>query len=235
MVCCTGLVTSPSCFWSNFIKGWGTFAKILYSSKIGEVAFTICGWFSPNLSKLPDLDETMSRQVLKIALIKLVAVIELGPFLGALGPILTQNLALSQIWLAIRAWRPHSHISCQILLKNKELSQKFENHPKLVKMPGRASFSVILLKSPNLMKQCLWGFSSRRIQIRHENWDGTIFSTLSPIFTQLSFLPNWTNSIKWPKKRPRLWKHTIFFVTCDFYCSVRIHSFECVVWKKLAD
>ncbi len=47
-----GSVTSPSCFWSNFIKGWGTFAKILYSSKIDEIAFSISGWFSPNLSKL---------------------------------------------------------------------------------------------------------------------------------------------------------------------------------------
>ncbi len=27
----------------------------LYSSKIGEIAFTIRGWYSPNLSKLPDL------------------------------------------------------------------------------------------------------------------------------------------------------------------------------------
>ncbi len=34
MVCCTGSVTSPLCFRSNFIKGWGTFAKIFYSSKI---------------------------------------------------------------------------------------------------------------------------------------------------------------------------------------------------------
>ncbi len=97
-----GSVTSPSCFWSNFIKQWGTFAKILYSSKMGEIAFTISGWFSPNLSKLPNLDETTSRQVFKIALIEPVAVIELGPFLGALSPILTQNLALAQVWLAIR-------------------------------------------------------------------------------------------------------------------------------------
>ncbi len=56
---------------------------------MGETAFTISGWFSPNLSKLPDLDETMSSQVFKIAL-------ELGPFFGALGPILRQNLALSK-------------------------------------------------------------------------------------------------------------------------------------------
>ncbi len=49
--------------------------------------------FSPNLSKLPDLDETTARQVFMIAVIKHVAVIELGPFLNAVGPILTQNLA----------------------------------------------------------------------------------------------------------------------------------------------
>ncbi len=84
------------------------------------------------------------------------------------------------------------------------------------KMQRRASFSVILLKSLSLMKRRLWGFSSRRIRIRHDNWDGTIFSTLSPIFAQLSFLPNLTNSIKCPKNRPPLWKHSIFFVTCDF-------------------
>ncbi len=38
-----------------------------------------------------DLDEMMSRQVFKIALIKPVAVIELKPFLGALGPVLIKN------------------------------------------------------------------------------------------------------------------------------------------------
>ncbi len=38
-----------------------TFAKILYLSKMGEIALTISkGVFSPNLSKLPDLDETMA-------------------------------------------------------------------------------------------------------------------------------------------------------------------------------
>ncbi len=41
MVCCTGSVTSTSYFSSNFIKGWGTFANILYTSKIGEIALTI--------------------------------------------------------------------------------------------------------------------------------------------------------------------------------------------------
>ncbi len=43
MVCCTGSVTKSSCFWSNFIKGWRTFAKILYLSKMGEITFTISG------------------------------------------------------------------------------------------------------------------------------------------------------------------------------------------------
>ncbi len=89
------------------LRNKGNFAKILYLSKIGETAFTISGRFSHNLSKLPDLDETMFRHVFKIALIEPIAVIELGPFLGTLGPILTQNLALSQVWLAIGAWRPH--------------------------------------------------------------------------------------------------------------------------------
>ncbi len=98
-----GSVTSPSCFWSNFIKERGTFAKMLHLSKMSETAFTISGWFSPNSPKLPDLDETTSRQVYKIALIEPVAVIELGPLLGALGPIPTQILALSQVWLAIQA------------------------------------------------------------------------------------------------------------------------------------
>ncbi len=60
---------------------------------MGETAFTISGWFSP--IKVPNLDETMSRQVFKIALIETTTVIELRPFLGALGPILAQNLALS--------------------------------------------------------------------------------------------------------------------------------------------
>ncbi len=106
MICCMGSVTSLSRFWSNYVKGWVTFAKILYSSKMGEIAFTISGWFSPNLSKLPDLDKTTFRQVFKIALIEPVAVIESGPVLGAPGPILTQNLALPQLWLAIWAWRP---------------------------------------------------------------------------------------------------------------------------------
>ncbi len=59
--------------------------------------------FSCNLSKLPDLDKMTARQVFKIAVIETVAVIELGPFLGALGPIFTQNLAQSQVWLA-KAW-----------------------------------------------------------------------------------------------------------------------------------
>ncbi len=81
MVCCTGSVTSPLHFWSNFIKGWGSFANILYSSKMGETAFTNSGWFSPNLSKLPDLDKTTSRQVFKIAFVEPVTVIEVGPFL----------------------------------------------------------------------------------------------------------------------------------------------------------
>ncbi len=107
MVYCTSSVTLPLCFWSNFIEGWGTFAKILYLSKMGETAFTISEWFSRNLSKLPNLDETTSRQVFKIALIEPIAVIKLGPFFGALGPILTQNLALSQVWLAIWVWWPH--------------------------------------------------------------------------------------------------------------------------------
>ncbi len=105
MICSTGSVTSSSCFWLNFIEGWDTFAKILYSSKMGETAFTISEWFSPDLSKLRDLDETTSRQVFKIALIKPVVVIELGPCLES--PILTQNLVLSQVWLAIWLWRPH--------------------------------------------------------------------------------------------------------------------------------
>ncbi len=78
----------------------GTFAKILYLSKIGETAVTISGWFSANLSKLPHLDKTTPKQGFKIALIEPVAVIELGSFLGALDPILTKNLALSQVWLA---------------------------------------------------------------------------------------------------------------------------------------
>ncbi len=89
--------------------------------------------------------------------------------------------------------------------------QKFKNCPKWVNMPGRASFFVILLKSLSLMKRHLWGFSSRQIRIRHDNWNGTIFSAPSPISAQLSFLPNRMNSIKWPKKCPRLWNHTIFY------------------------
>ncbi len=52
---------------------------------MGEISFTISGWFSPNLSELPDLDETTSRQVFKIALIEPVTVIELGPLLGCSG------------------------------------------------------------------------------------------------------------------------------------------------------
>ncbi len=100
-------------------------------------------------------------------------------------------------------------------------------------MPGRASSSVILLKSHSLMKRRLWGFSSRRFRICHDNWDGTIFSTLSLISAQLSFLPNWTNLIKWLKKRPRLWKHTIFLLHAIFYRSMRIHSFECVCMEKV--
>ncbi len=74
---------------------------------MGETAFTICEWFSPNLSKLPELDEMMSWQVFEIALIETDIVIELEPLLGAVGPIRPQNLVFSQAWLAIRAWRPH--------------------------------------------------------------------------------------------------------------------------------
>ncbi len=40
MICCTASATSPSCFWLNFIKGWGTYTKILYSAKMGEIALT---------------------------------------------------------------------------------------------------------------------------------------------------------------------------------------------------
>ncbi len=53
---------------------------------------------------MPDLDEMTARQVFKVAVNKHVAVIELGPFLGTLDPILTQNWTLFQVWLAIRAW-----------------------------------------------------------------------------------------------------------------------------------
>ncbi len=49
----------------------------------------------------------MAKQVFKIAVIAPVTVLQLEPFLGALGHILTQNLALPQVWLAIWAWRPH--------------------------------------------------------------------------------------------------------------------------------
>ncbi len=41
MICCTVLMTLPSCFSSNFIKGWSTFAKILHLSKMGEITLTI--------------------------------------------------------------------------------------------------------------------------------------------------------------------------------------------------
>ncbi len=62
--------------------------------------------FLPNLSKLPDLDETTARQVFMIAVIKPVAVM-LGPFMSALGPIFMQNMALSQVQLTIQARQPH--------------------------------------------------------------------------------------------------------------------------------
>ncbi len=100
MVCCTRSVTSPSYFSSNFIKGWDTLANILYSSKMGEIALTISKG-----GLLPNLDEITARQVFKVTVNELVAVIELGPFLGALGPIVTQNWALSQV-LGIQAWQP---------------------------------------------------------------------------------------------------------------------------------
>ncbi len=90
--------------------------------------------FSPDLSKLRDLDETTARQVFKIAVIEPITLIKLKPFLGALGPICTQNVAPFQVWL-VQAWRPHSCISHRISLKNNALLQKFENHLKWLKMP----------------------------------------------------------------------------------------------------
>ncbi len=104
--------------------------------------------------------------------------------------------------------------------------QKIENRPKWVKTLGRANFSVILLKSPSLMKRRLFGFSSRQIRICHDNWDGTIFSTLSPISAQLPFLPNRMNSVKWPKKCHRLWKHIIFLLH-EIFLSFRAHP---IIW-----
>ncbi len=82
---------------------------------------------------------------------------------------------------------------------------------------GRGNFSVILLKLPSLMKRHLYGFSSRRIRICHDNWDGTIFGTLIPIPTQLSFLPNQTNSIKWPKETSSTVETYNFFCYMQFF------------------
>ncbi len=94
-------------------------------------------------------------------------------------------------------------------------------------MPLRANFSVILLKLFSLIQLRLWGFSSRWIWIRHDNWDKTILSTRSPISAKMSFSPNQTNSIKWPKKCLWLWKHTIFFVICNF---LLFHEHP-LIWK----
>ncbi len=84
-----------------------------------------------------------------------------------------------------------------------------------------ASSSVILLKLPSLMKQLLWRFSSRRIRIRHDNWDGIIFGTLCSILTQLLFLPNRTNSINYPTKTPSTVE------TYSFYCYMQFFVISC--------
>ncbi len=47
--------------------------------------------FSPNLSELPDLDETTARLVFKVAFYEPSAVIKLKPFLGALALFLHQT------------------------------------------------------------------------------------------------------------------------------------------------
>ncbi len=45
-------VTSSSYFLSNFPKGWDTFVKILYSSKIGEHDLTAVGHFFSHFIKI---------------------------------------------------------------------------------------------------------------------------------------------------------------------------------------
>ncbi len=156
--------------------------------------------FTSNSSKLSNLDKTTARQVSKIAVIEPVAVIELGPFLGVLGPILTQNLVLFQVWLLI---------SCRILLKNRALLQKFENNGDFIEIT-------------QFDKAVSMGVSRCQIRICHDDWDWIIFETPIPIPAQLSSLPNQTtNSIKCPKKRPQLWKNTIF------YCYMRFFIIPC--------
>ncbi len=83
---------------------------------------------------------------------------------------------------------------------------------------GRESFSAILLNLPSLTKRCLRVFSSRQIQIRHDNWDRTFLVLWAPFLHNCQFLPNQTNSIKCPKKCPQLWKHTIFYCYMRFFC-----------------
>ncbi len=92
-----------------------------------------------------------------------------------------------------------------------------------------------LLKLSNLMKRLLWGFSSCQIWIRHNNWDKTIFCILSPIPAQLPFLPNRTNLIKCTQKTPSTVEtYNFLLLHMIFYRSMRVRSFECVVWKNLA-
>ncbi len=89
--------------------------------------------FSPNSSKLPDLDETIAGQVFKVAINKPAAVIELRPFLGTLDPILTQN------WAYLKYSWPYGLGDLAIVFlvefhfKIRHFCKKFEKSPKMVK------------------------------------------------------------------------------------------------------
>ncbi len=95
---------------------------------------------------------------------------------------------------------------------------------------------MILLTSCSLTRRCLRGFSSRRVRIRHDNWDGIHFwyserhSCTTVVFTKLNEFD------KMPQKTPSTVEtYNFLSLQAIFYRFVRVRSFECVVWKMLVD
>ncbi len=112
----TGSVVSTLCFSSNFPKGWGFFAKILYLLKMGENNYlTIVGRFFGNFIKIALFGRDDIWGFFGVTEFESSDIIELGSFLKAPGPLLARNTALSREQLAIQARQSHhdvAHLNC---------------------------------------------------------------------------------------------------------------------------
>ncbi len=69
---------------------------------MGEITLTVNkGGFFTQFIKIAQFVQNDCWQVFEVSLTEPIAVIQLKPFLGALGPILTENLVILQVWLTI--------------------------------------------------------------------------------------------------------------------------------------